>query len=134
MTYDPASLEGGLLVEGFIEDLRRKRFKPTELVELIERLYQPSALKRCRTTFCKPGDVAEWYYNAVCQIRTLSWSAEHEAGQYALTLALCLLRKGCNTHSSLDADEPNTMRAIAFLFGQRILRAIASKVGSSTDR
>jgi hypothetical protein len=83
LTYDPASLEGGLLVEGFIKDLKKKRFKPKELVKLIEPLYQQSAFIGCRTTLCRPGDLTEWYYNAVNQIRTLSWSAENEPGHFS---------------------------------------------------
>jgi hypothetical protein len=125
LTYDPASLEGGLLVEGFIEDLKKKKFTPEELVRMIEPLYEEGALKIGKTTFCRPGDPTEWFYNSVNQIRTLSWSAENEPGQYALTLALCLIRKGCNPHIELDAEEPNTLRAIAFFFGQKILRAMA---------
>jgi hypothetical protein len=127
LTYDPASLEGGLLVEGFIKDLERERFKPNELVKLIEPLYEQSVLKGRWTTHCRPGDPTEWYYDAVNQIRTLSWAAENEPRQYALTLALCLIRKGCNTHENLEAKAPNASRAIAFFFGQRILRGIGEK-------
>ena len=73
-----------------------------------------------QSTFCRPGDPTEWFFNAVNQIRALSWSAEREPGQYALTLALCLIRKGCNPHPELKEKEPNTLRAIAFFFGQKI--------------
>jgi len=126
LTYDPASLEAGLLVEGFIQDLKKKKFTLKKLVRMIEPLYEEDALKIGQTTFCRPGDPTEWFYNAVNQIRTLSWSAEEKPGQYALTLALCLIRKGCNPHIDLEAKEPNTLRAIAFFFGQKILRAMAS--------
>jgi hypothetical protein len=128
LTYDPASLEGGLLVEGFIKDLKKKRFEPNELVKLIAPLYEQSALTGYGTTLCRPGDPTEWYYNAVNQIRTLSWSAENAPGQYALTLALCLIRKGCNPHENLDAKAPSEARAIAFFFGQKILRETAQKI------
>ncbi len=128
LTYDPASLEGGLLVEGFIKDLEKKKgFKPNELVKLIEPLYERLALKRGETTLCRRGDPTEWFYDTVNQIRTLSWAAEYEPGQYALTLALCLIRKGCNTHESLEGKGPNASRAIAFFFGQKILHGIAEK-------
>jgi hypothetical protein len=133
LTYDPASLEGGLLVEGFIEDIKKGRLKSDELVKLIEPLYEKSALKRCQTTFCRPDHTADWYYNAVNQIRTLSWPAENRPGQYALTLALCLIRKGCNPHAGLTADAPNTLRAIAFFFGQKILRAM-TVTGATVSR
>ena len=127
LTYDPASLEGGLFVEAFIKDLKKERFKPNELIELIRPLYEQSALKGSGTTHCRPGDPTEWYFDAVNQIRTLSWAAENEPGQYALTLALCLIRKGCNPHQNLEAEAPSRSRAIAFYFGQRILRGIAEK-------
>jgi len=133
LTYDPASLEGGLLVEGFIKDLRRKRFTANELVKLIEPLYEESALK-LGTTVCRRGDPTEWYYNAVNQIRTLSWSAENEPGQYALTLALCLIRKGCNPHENLEARAANVSRAIAFFFGQKILREIGQRTAAGSGK
>jgi hypothetical protein len=126
LTYDPASLEGGLLVEGFIEDFKKKRLTPKKLLSMISPLYEERALKMGQSTFCRPGDPTEWFFNAVNQIRALSWSAERESGQYALTLALCLIRKGCNSHPELKEQEPNTLRAIAFFFGQKILRAMAS--------
>ncbi|TYL83153.1 hypothetical protein [Bradyrhizobium cytisi] len=125
LTYDPASLEGGLLVEGFIEDLKKRRLTPKKLLSMISPLYEESALKMGQSTFCRPGDPTEWFFNAVNQIRALSWSAEREPGQYALTLALCLIRKGCNPHPELKEKEPNTLRAISFFFGQKILRAMA---------
>jgi hypothetical protein len=127
LTYDPASLEGGLLVEGFIKDLKKERLKPNELVKLIEPLYEQSTLKGRGTTHCRPGDRTEWYYDAVNQIRTLSWATENEPGQYASTLALCLIRKGCNVHENLDAVAPSEARAIAFFFGQQILRRLRPK-------
>lgn len=134
LTYDPALLEGGLLVEGFIEDFEKGRFKAEELIRLIEPLYEQSALKSSKTMHCRRGDPTEWYYDAVNQIRTLSWAAENEPGQYALTLALCLIRKGCNTHDNLEAEAPNTSRAIAFFFGQKILREITPKTTSASDK
>ena len=133
LTYDPASLEGGLLVEGFLEDLETKKFKLNELVEFIGPLYEQLAFKGRRTIPCRPGDPREWYYDAVNQIRTLSWATENEPGQYALTLALCLIRKGCNTHKSLEGKASTTARAIAFFFGQKLLRQGAPSVESSGE-
>ena len=133
LTYDPASLEGGLLVEGFISDLKKNRFTPNDLVRLVEPLYEQAALQG-GTTHCQRGDPTEWYYNVVNQIRTLSWSAENKPGQYALTLALCLIRKGCNTHENLEAGAPSVSRAIAFFFGQKLLREIAPKTALTSVR
>jgi len=127
LTYDPASLEGGLLVEGFLKDFEENRFKPDQLVKLIGPLYEQSAFEGFGTTLCRPGDPTEWYYDAVNQIRTLSWAAENEPGQYASTLALCLIRKGCNPHESLVGGAQDGSRAIAFFFGQKILRESPKK-------
>lgn len=126
LPYDPASLEGGLLVEGFVKEIEKGKLKPGDLVALINPLYEQPALKAPSTTPCRPGHGAEWYYTAVNQIRALSWSAENESGQYALTLALCLIRKGCNPHQDLLKKGPNAARAVAFYFGQKILRDMAS--------
>jgi hypothetical protein len=130
LTYDPASLEGGLLAEGFLDDLKQKRLTPKELVQRIEPLYELMALRVDGTTLCRRGDPTEWYFDVVNQIRTLSWAAENNSGQYALTLALCLIRKGCNNDKSLEAKAPSTSRAIAFIFGERILRSIAKQSGN----
>ena len=124
LTYDPASLEAGLLVEGFIEDLEKERLTPENLINLIGPLYEERALRMGQPAYCRPGDRTEWYFNAVNQIRTLSWPVERVPGQYGLTLAQCLIRKGCNTDEGLKIKEPNTLRAIAFFFGQRILKAM----------
>jgi hypothetical protein len=132
LTYDPASLEGGLLVEGFIEDLKKKKLTPKKLLSMISPLYEVNALKMGRSTHCRPGDPTEWFFNAVNQIRALSWSAERVPGQYALTLALCLIRKGCNSHPELKEKEPNTLRAIAFFLGQKILRAMAPTTATTS--
>jgi hypothetical protein len=132
LTYDPASLEGGLLVEGFIEDLKKKGLTPKKLLSMISPLYEERALKMGQSTFCRPGDPTEWFFSAVNQIRALSWSAERVPGQYALTLAMCLIRKGCNSHPELKEKEPNTLRAIAFFLGQKILRAMAPTTATTS--
>jgi hypothetical protein len=79
LTYDPASLEGGLLVEGFLGDLEKGRFEQKDLVQRIEPLYELSALRVDGTTFCPRGDLTEWYFDAVNQIRTLSWGGGKRA-------------------------------------------------------
>ncbi len=125
LTYDPASLEGGILVEGFVNDLKAKKkaIKPRNLVKLLKPLYQLDTLIRRAEISCPRGSPVEWYYDCVNQIRMRSWSAEQGRGQYALTLALCLIRKGCNTHGSFTKEQ-TISRAIAFFFGQSILREI----------
>ena len=114
-------------------DLEKGTFVPKEPIQRIEPLYELSALSVDGTTFCRRGDLTEWYFDAVNQVRTLSWAAENEPGQYALTLALCLIRKGCNPHPNLEAEAPNASGAIAFVFGQKILRTIGAKQGGTRD-
>lgn len=126
LTYDPASLEGGLLVEGFIKDLNKNAINGEQLLELLKPLYTVTALSERKEILCPRGSLAEWYFDCVNQIRTLSWSAEYKSGQYALTLALCLIRKACNVHDGFT-DEQRMLRAISFFFGQRILREIESR-------
>ncbi|MET4072607.1 hypothetical protein ABID58_007436 [Bradyrhizobium sp. S3.2.6] len=123
LTYDPASLEGGLLVEGFIEDLKKKRLTPKQLMRLIGPLYEQNALRMGQSSFCRPGDPTEWFFNAVNQIRALSWSAERAPGQYALTLALCLIRKGCNSHPELKVRRGNLDGSAASIRMRELRRA-----------
>ena len=134
LTYDPASLEGGLLVEGFVRNLRKGEIRLRELVRLLNPLYEEPALSGRQMAICRRGEVVEWYYDAVNQIRALSWSAENEPGQYALTLALCLIRKGCNPDEALEADGHNMSRAMAFFFGQKILLAASSTIRATGRR
>lgn len=126
LTYDPASLEGGILVEGFVKDFKKNAIAPEKLVELLKPLYAADALIDRVELSCPRGSLVEWYYECVNQIRMRSWSAERESRQYALTLALCLIRKGCNNHDSFT-NEQSISRAIAFFFGQSILREIEAR-------
>jgi hypothetical protein len=106
LTYDPASLEGGLLVEGFAKNLKNESINSDELVELLKPLYKLDVLISRDEILCHRGSSAEWYYDCVNQIRTRNWSAEHIRGQYALTLALCLIRKGCNRSQRYRTESP----------------------------
>jgi hypothetical protein len=133
LTYDPASLEGGILAEGFLKEFSKNAITPEKLVGLLKPLYAQDALIRRAELSCPRGSPLEWYYDCVNQIRTRSWSAERESGQYALTLALCLIRKGCNIHPSFTEDQ-STLRAIAFFFGQSILREIEARPPKSQSR
>jgi len=137
LTYDPASLEGGLLVEGFTNDLKQRKGKrpvaPNELAELLKPLYTLDALLTRIDIPCQRGSLVEWYFDCINQIRMRSWSGENPSGQYALTLALCLIRKGCNEDDTFS-NEQDILRAIAFYFGQSILREIASRRGLKIQR
>jgi hypothetical protein len=137
LTYDPASLEGGILVEGFVKDLKKRKstkaIAPKILVELLKPLYTANALIKRVEPSCPRGSPVEWYYDCINQIRMRSWSVEHKRGQYALTLALCLIRKGCNIHDKFTKEQ-DTLRAIAFFLGQSILREIGSHSGQIDEK
>lgn len=120
MLYDPASLEGGLLVEGFGRD-PRSRNNPGKLLESISRLYTWKILNSFVVP-CHATNPSSWFYDCVGQIRTLSRHAVLCDGQYALVLAVCLIRKGCNSHSFEPAYE--NLRAISFILGQQILMQV----------
>jgi hypothetical protein len=120
LLFDPASLEGGLLVEGLAAD-PRSRQDPAGMLAAISPLYELDVLEAF-VTRSSPVDPAAWFYDCVGQIRTLSRPAERSQGQYALVLALCLLRKGCNPASFSEVCE--NLRAIAFVLGQRILKQL----------
>jgi len=121
MLYDPASLEGGLLVEGFGSD-KRSKDDPRKLLESILPLYNLEILNNFVIS-CHATNPSSWFYDCVGQIRTLSRHAELSDGQYALVLAVCLIRKGCNSHSFDDPAYEN-LRAISFILGQKILTQI----------
>ena len=134
MLYDPASLEGGLLVDGFGCDARCKR-SPRALLESIGPLYRLEVLNGFVVP-CHAADQSSWFYDSVAQIRAASRHAERATGQYALVLALCLIRKGCNPQPFKTAHE--NLRAIAFILGQRILTQIGQQsqrqVGQATEQ
>lgn len=131
-TYDPASLEGGLLTDGFVEKLKPKGgLDIYQLAKLLTPLYELSSLTGRNMTVCKSGDPTEWYYGAVNQIRAMGWASERESPQYALTLAVCLIKKGCNTHDTMGTEQ-HEARALAFFFGQKILRELGQAAAVQT--
>lgn len=123
MLYDPASLEGGLLVDGFEGDSRSTK-NPKALLQSISYLYTLDVLKGFAAP-CHAADPSSWFYDCIAQIRAASRHAERFTGQYALVLALCLIRKGCNPQPFNRARE--NLRAISFVLGQRILTQIGQQ-------
>jgi len=124
LLYDPASLEGGLLVESFGRD-RRIRDNAKELLDSISSLYTWKTLIGFVTP-CHAANSSSWFFDCVGQIRTLSRYAEQCEGQYALVLAICLIRKGCNSHIFGDLAYEN-LRAISFVLGHAILTQMDSE-------
>lgn len=117
LLYDPASLEGGLLTESLAHDPRATK-APDELLAAISPLYELEQLRKF-VIHCNATNPLGWFYDCLAQIRSLSRHAATSAEQYAAVLAVCLIRKGCNTHAFPQANE--NLRAISFVLGQRIL-------------
>ncbi len=108
------------------EEKKKRTIVPEMLVQLLKPLYTADTLIKRVEASCPRGSPVEWYYDCANQIRIRSWPGEHKRGQYALTLALCLIRKGCNTHDYFNKEQ-DILRAIAFFFGQSILREIDAR-------
>ena len=124
LLYDPASLESGLLVDGFRRDLRSAK-NPKDLLEALSSLYTLDVLKR-HVVPCHAADPSSWFYDCVAQIRMLCRHADLSGDQYALVLGVCLIRKGCNP-ATLKPPQEN-LRAISFILGQRIMREIGQNL------
>jgi hypothetical protein len=129
LLYDPASLEGGLLVEALRHD-RRSAEDPAALLAAIAPLYHLNVLEELFCP-CRASDPLVWFHECIGQIRTLSRPLERPIGrygQYAMVLAMCLVRKGCNPHGFEAAQE--NLRAIAFVLGQRIFRQLDEQLSN----
>jgi len=117
--YDAASLEGGLLVDGFVNDGRTIE----EWLNSLRPLYESGALLDA-TAPCHPRDASTWFFDAVRQIRLHARQFERHPGQYATALAVALLKKSCNSREF--ADRRQMLRAGAFVIGEMILTAETS--------
>jgi hypothetical protein len=131
--FDAASLEGGLLVDGFIGDRRSAK----EFLDSIERLYTAKAFD-ADDHYCHPRDGSAWFVDSVRQIRMQGRQMERQPRQYGWTLATVLLRKACNPEnfrkdSDSEASDAGPLtregvRALAYVVAERIL------LGLSADR
>lgn len=128
MLYDPASLEAGLVVDGFMRDKRAEN-APDKLLELILPLYTGDALTALTAPY-HAANPASWLFDCAAQIRALSRHAECATGQYAMVLALCLIRKGCNSRQFEPIHE--NLRAISFVLGQSALLHLATVLTAQT--
>lgn len=128
MLYDPASLEAGLVVDGFVRDKRAEN-APDQLLEFIRPLYTGDALTALTAPY-HAANPASWLFDCAAQIRALSRHAECATGQYAMVLALCLIRKGCNPHPFGPIHE--NLRAISFVLGQSALLHLATVLTAQT--
>jgi hypothetical protein len=125
LVYDAASLEGGLLVDGFVGDNR----SVPDIIDSIVKLYENGVtLERessspARDAACHPKDASAWFYDCVHQIRLHARHMQRHPGQYATALSLALIRKACNPHQF--TGKKLELRAAAFLLAEKILTADA---------
>ena len=140
--FDAASLEGGLLIDGFIKDDAR----PVGVIlDSIARLYEIDAF-RGDDHFCEPHSDSAWFFDSIRQIRMQARQLERDetgACQYPWVLASVLLQKACN---DLDFTAPDRFknvdphgnrreefRAMAAVVAERILRDLHA-LGDTWDR
>ena len=120
LVYDAASLEAGLLVEGFLSDARGVN----ELHLSIAALYDLAVIIDWIEP-CNPHDRSSWYYECVKQIRMYARQLECEPGQYASALALALFKKSCNPTPFKENAE--FLRSLAYVLAEKILVALAKR-------
>lgn len=130
--YDAASLEAGLLVDGFIADQRSIR----EIYDSIKSLYQLDTLEG-EDHHCQPSNKSSWFFDSARQIRMQAQQMERKPLQYAWVLGTVFLYKGCNTTDFTKEGEvhsfdgtPTTresVRALSYVIGEQILIALAKK-------
>ncbi len=89
--FDHASLEAGMLVDGFAQDARSAK----ALLCSVKPLYQRAFLIEYERWRCDPSEQSAWFFDCVRQIRMHARMHELQPGQYAFALATMLLRKGC---------------------------------------
>lgn len=125
IVFDPASLESGLFIDGFIGDPR-----PADAVlASILDMYNAECFAKDGDP-CHPGDRSAWYFDCVRQIRLHARQMEQASYSYAAVLAFCFIRKACNTRNFSDEKggglSRETVRAMGYVIGERILEALAS--------
>lgn len=131
MLFDAASLEGGLFVDGFINDRR----EGAELLASLDSLYTASAFNG-DDHFCLPHEGSAWFTDSVRQIRMQAMQMELVPRQYGLVLAAVLLKKACNPEDFRDPKQDQDLnptpltreavRALAYVLAERILLTLTT--------
>jgi hypothetical protein len=122
MLLDPASLEAGLFIDGFINDPR----SPAAVLKSLRPLYEAEALLR-DDHYCDPSQPSFWFFDSVRQIRMQAKQMELKPYQYAWTLAAVLLHKACNDRDfSSKREGPRkctrqNVRGMAFVLAETII-------------
>ena len=115
LVYDAASLEAGLLVEGFDNDKRDL----SVWLDSIRPLYHNLQLQGAASAAVHPNDPSTWFYASVRQIRLYAREMECREGQYAAALAIALLKK---SSKDLKFDRVKEgRRAAAYVLAERVL-------------
>lgn len=120
LLIDPASLEAGLLVDGFCNDGRTA----AEILDSLRSLYTGDLLGWHASP--QAATQSAWFYDCVRQIRLHAKHLECAPGQYATTLACMLLSKAANADEKLAQDEDrHHMRAVGYVLAEQILSPLA---------
>ena len=114
LLLDFASLETGLLVSGFSGEFQ----DADKIFESIKYLYDNKSLVDYRFKSGHSSDESVWFFDCVRQIRIHARQHELKPRQYALTLAVELLKKAGKDGFFRDTE---ITRAIAFVLAERIL-------------
>jgi hypothetical protein len=131
LLWDAASLEGGLFVDGFINDRRTAM----EVLLSVESLYTLAAFD-IDDHHCLPANASAWFLDCVRQIRMQARQMERGPLQYAWILAAVLLNKACNSKDFREMGESGVpdatplsreaVRALAYVLGERLLVELAN--------
>ncbi len=129
LLFDPASLEAGLFIDGFIKDKR----SPKEILASIAHLYTRKAFDH-DDHHCDPTDPSAWFYECARQIRMQAGQMELATHQYAWVLAALFIKKACQDRNfapedvvTFDTPAGNTdagreaIRQLAYVIGEMIV-------------
>lgn len=123
LTFDAASLEASLLIDGFADDQRTSNV----WFESIEGAYSDVFLETMPMQ-PHPKDASTWFYSCLRQIRLYARQMECEKGQYAASLVIALLRKASKDFDVVEGEE--FRRAAAYMLAERILLTLETRIGT----
>ena len=120
LLIDPASLEAGLLVDGFCNDDRTA----ADILDSLRPLYTGDLLDWRASPHA--ATQSAWFYDCVRQIRLHAKHLECAPDQYATALTCALLSKAANADEKLAQDaRRHQMRAVGYVFAEQILSPTA---------
>jgi hypothetical protein len=130
LLWDLASLEGGLFVDGFVGDRRTAK----SLLRSVRDIY--TSVDVMAVTSCHPSEGSAWFFACVRQVRMRARELERARGQYAATLAVVLMRKGCNPEKFTSIERKpglsrEDLRAMAYVVAEWALDAACKQAGNT---